>query len=203
MMTAPAATATRAKSFQKRWTKGPSPERFSRVANVTAVGALCWAMTRRGFLGRGHTHGTDGYRKHPSAPAGLANRLAYRTDGRGDKLNTRVPRPHRSAGPPALGFSVARRSHRRRASPYRTRPVLTAMLPSLILALSANATPVTPCQARQRAWSATPSQNPDAAEYERRRKLADKDADKLWDLHDWCKEKKLEKEAKSCLRRIV
>jgi len=47
------------------------------------------------------------------------------------------------------------------------------------------------------------AQNPDLAEYERRRKLAEKDADKLWDLHDWCKEKKLDKESKSCLRRIV
>jgi hypothetical protein len=77
------------------------------------------------------------------------------------------------------------------------------MLPSLILALSANATPAPACEAPDFAPPASQAQNPDEAEYERRRKLADKDADKLWDLHDWCTEKKLEKDAKSCLRRIV
>ncbi len=77
------------------------------------------------------------------------------------------------------------------------------MLPSLILAFSANATVVPLCQAPPSTPIASQDPNPDQAEYERRRKLADKDADKLWDLHDWCKEKKLDKEAKSCLRRIV
>lgn len=45
--------------------------------------------------------------------------------------------------------------------------------------------------------------NPDLAEFEKRRKAADKDTDKLWDLYEWCTQKKLEKEGKNCLRRIV
>ena len=77
------------------------------------------------------------------------------------------------------------------------------MLPSLILALSANATLAPASETPEFTPRASQAQNPDEAEYERRRKLADKDADKLWDLHDWCKEKKLDKDAKSCLRRIV
>jgi hypothetical protein len=77
------------------------------------------------------------------------------------------------------------------------------MLPSLILVLSAQPAALPFPDLRAAAAAQTPAQNPDEAEYERRRKLADKDADKLWDLHDWCKEKKLDKDAKSCLRRIV
>jgi hypothetical protein len=77
------------------------------------------------------------------------------------------------------------------------------MLPSLILALSANSAALSCYETPGVAHSATQAQNPDEAEYERQRKLADKDADKLWDLYDWCLQKKLEKQAKSCLRRIV
>lgn len=51
--------------------------------------------------------------------------------------------------------------------------------------------------------AATLPQNPDEAEYEKRRKAADKDTDKLWDLYDWCQQKKLATQSKSCLRRIV
>jgi hypothetical protein len=77
------------------------------------------------------------------------------------------------------------------------------MLPSLILALCVNPAALPPCAPLELARPAAGAQNPDEAEYERRRKLADKDADKLWDLYDWCQEKKLEKSGKSCLRRIV
>lgn len=77
------------------------------------------------------------------------------------------------------------------------------MLLSLILAWSAQPVALF-VQARPAAAHGTEqTQNPDEAEYERRRKLADKDADKLWDLYDWCTQKKLDKDAKSCLRRIV
>lgn len=77
------------------------------------------------------------------------------------------------------------------------------MFPSLILVLSAAPAALpAPDIAAVRPGPAA-AQNPDETEYERRRKLANKDADKLWDLHDWCKEKKLDKDAKSCLRRIV
>lgn len=41
------------------------------------------------------------------------------------------------------------------------------------------------------------------AEYEQRRKAAGDDVDKLWQLHSWCKEKRLDKESRSTLRRIV
>jgi len=41
------------------------------------------------------------------------------------------------------------------------------------------------------------------AEYERRRKEAGDDVEKLWALHEWCKTNKLEKESRSTLRRIV
>jgi hypothetical protein len=79
------------------------------------------------------------------------------------------------------------------------------MLQSLLLALSA--TVLAPAS-RERAAPPLPlpadqTQSPDEAEYDRRRKLAEKDADKLWDLYEWCGQKKLEKDAKSCLRRIV
>lgn len=49
----------------------------------------------------------------------------------------------------------------------------------------------------------TQQKNPDEAEFEKRRKAADKDTDKLWDLYEWCGQKKLEKQGKACLRRIV
>lgn len=77
------------------------------------------------------------------------------------------------------------------------------MLPSLLLVLCAQAPAPTATEILAPAPAIDSAQNPDEAEYEKRRKLADKDADKLWDLYDWCKEKKLDKSAKSCLRRIV
>jgi hypothetical protein len=77
------------------------------------------------------------------------------------------------------------------------------MLPSLILAWSATPAALTTCEPTVLVQSERATQNPDEAEYERRRKSADKDPDKLWDLYDWCLEKKLDKSAKSCLRRIV
>jgi hypothetical protein len=77
------------------------------------------------------------------------------------------------------------------------------MLPSLILVLSASSADLSSHEPAAFAQNPPPAPNPDEAEYEKRRKLADKDADKLWDLHDWCVQKKLDKDAKSCLRRIV
>jgi len=77
------------------------------------------------------------------------------------------------------------------------------MLPSLILVLSASSADLSSYEPAAFAQNPPPAPNPDEAEYEKRRKLADKDADKLWDLHDWCVQKKLDKDAKSCLRRIV
>lgn len=77
------------------------------------------------------------------------------------------------------------------------------MLPSLFLTLSASPFALVRQESAEGARPITQAQDPDEAEYDRRRKAADKDADKLWDLYEWCGQKKLDKDAKSCLRRIV
>jgi len=77
------------------------------------------------------------------------------------------------------------------------------MLTSLFLALSANPAALSFHETHVALRLEGQAQNPDEAEYERQRKLVDKDADKLWDLYDWCQQKKLDKQGKSCLRRIV
>ncbi|MBK7642651.1 MAG: hypothetical protein IPJ19_06300 [Planctomycetes bacterium] len=77
------------------------------------------------------------------------------------------------------------------------------MLPSLLLAWCASPLASNLTESISVLPTSAQAQNPDEADYERRRKLADKDVDKMWDLYDWCVEKKLDKDAKSCLRRIV
>jgi hypothetical protein len=77
------------------------------------------------------------------------------------------------------------------------------MLSLLLVVLSASLS--TPSLPAAFPVTQTPVQgtNPDVAEFEKRRKAADKDTDKLWDLYEWCQQKKLDKEGKNCLRRIV
>ncbi len=77
------------------------------------------------------------------------------------------------------------------------------MLASLLLALALQAESTAQPAAALDPIAPTSQQNPDEAEYEKRRKAADKDYDKLWDLYDWCTQKKLATQGKSCLRRIV
>lgn len=79
------------------------------------------------------------------------------------------------------------------------------MLSFLVLLMSF-ASPVAPAPELEPATTLAPAPqgtNPDVAEFEKRRKAADKDTDKLWDLYEWCVQKKLDKEGKNCLRRIV
>ena len=98
-------------------------------------------------------------------------------------------------------------------------PTPSHMLPQLLLTLvsldpaSSGFTSIEmPRSAELQSSSALAEQNPppkekppsaEEVEYEKRRKVADNDTDKLWDLYDWCGTKKLDKQAKSCLRRIA
>lgn len=47
------------------------------------------------------------------------------------------------------------------------------------------------------------AQNPDDAEYEKLKNEAGKDVSKLWKLHEWCKERKRDKDAKAALKAIL
>lgn len=73
------------------------------------------------------------------------------------------------------------------------------MLNLIVLTLSLSPTP-DPEATAVRSLLSIAQEN---AEYELKRKAAGDDVEKLWQLYAWCKDKKLEKEGKSTLRRIV
>src|SRR5678816_981992 len=91
--------ATTAPSFQKRWTKGLRPERSSGVANVTAVGALCWAMAGTSGNRPGRAHGLGRGSKTPLPTGGPGERGSL-PDGPGEPQVEHAGGPARLRGQP-------------------------------------------------------------------------------------------------------
>lgn len=71
----------------------------------------------------------------------------------------------------------------------------------LLLSLSCTSVPCSP--ARDVEFAHVAQQQKDDPEFERRRKEAGNDVDKLWDVYKWCKEQKKDEKGRSVLRQLL